>query len=166
MPRSVFSFMMMSSTMARSEASSIETGSSATIRQARLQQEGTRQHNALPLSAAELVRVFAQDLVGPQPHHFEALLHELLRLILAPSQMELGDDNTENAIHLVERIVNRVGVLEDCLHLPPVLEPVPSRHPGDVSAPAMVVIAAGSCGWVNEKSSNATVMRFRTTPLA
>ncbi len=61
--------------VARSDASTIDTGSSATISR-RSQQQRARHHDALPLTAGELVRIAAEDFLGPQADGAQCLLDQ------------------------------------------------------------------------------------------
>ncbi len=82
----------------------------------RLDGEGTRDADALPLPAAELVRI-AIGVVGIKPDDAQQLLHPLLaRLALrqAVNRKRLRDD----AAHRHTRVERSVGILKDHLHAP------------------------------------------------
>ena len=96
----------------------METGSSATMRFGLSKRP--RDHQALSLPAAQLMRIFLQDFFAPQAHNVQGLLDHRIGFPPAVRQAEIPDHHVERVSYLVERVVYRVRVLKDGLHVPPV----------------------------------------------
>ena len=79
--------------VARSDASTIDTGSSAMIRRG-ADQRRARHHDPLPLAAAQLVRVAAERLFRAQPDGLQRLLDQRPRLGLAAKPVATGVSST------------------------------------------------------------------------
>src|SRR5258708_26846125 len=58
--------------------------------QTRFKQKCTRNHNALPLSAAQLMRIFPQDFVWTQPNDFECIFSKFLSFCLSMGELEFA----------------------------------------------------------------------------
>ena len=109
--------------------------------QLRAQQQRARHHDALALAAAELMRIAAEDLLGPQADRAQRVLDQAAAFGLRPGQTELRDRRRQHMIHPVERIVDLVRVLEDRLHVAPEVRAVrcptgrADRCPGTAPGP-------------------------------
>ena len=113
--------------MARSEASTIETGSSATIRRG-LQQQRARDNDALALAAGQLVREAAERLLRPQADRRQRLVHHAAAPRASTSaSLKLPDRHGQHVIDRVERVEDLERVLEDRLHLAPEGRSAPCR---------------------------------------
>ena len=76
-----------------------------------------RHHHALPLAAAELVRIAAQRLFRAQPDRLERLLDHVPLLLLRLGKLQIVDRHREHMVDLVERVVDLERVLEDHLDI-------------------------------------------------
>ena len=99
------------------ETSRAETGSSQTMN-AGLQGQGPGNPDALPLAAAELVRV-ALGHVGLELHHVQQLVH-LLVVFPAPAGHPVHEERLADDVPAGHAGVQRGdGILEDQLHVAP-----------------------------------------------
>src|SRR6185503_5938097 len=87
-----------------------------------LEQIGQSHHHALPLAAAELVRVFLQYFLAAHAHHLQRVFDQVARGSLVGGELKVLDGQVKNVLDAVERVVDCVGVLKDGLNLARVLQ--------------------------------------------
>ena len=102
--------------------------------QARLDHIGPGHHDALALAAAELMRVFAQDILAIQTDHVQAGFHHVAVFALIVGKAEVRVDQIKDMVDAVKGIVNAEGILKDRLHIAPVDLQLGIAHVGDVFA--------------------------------
>jgi hypothetical protein len=122
------------------EASTMETGSSATI--TRGLSKKARDHETLPLAAAQLVGILPQRLGDAQPHKLQCRADQLPGLSLTPGEVERAHRDVKDVIDLIERVVGLVGILQDSLDLTPKDACLTTGHARHVRA-AIDDLAAG-----------------------
>src|SRR6476659_886760 len=83
----------------------------------RAQQQRARNHHTLALSAAELMRVTAEDLLGAQTDSAQCILDPVARFGPRARQTESCHRCREHMVHPIEWIVDAVRVLEDRLNV-------------------------------------------------
>src|SRR5262249_55030420 len=101
---------------------------------ARVAQQRTRHADALPLTAAELVREAPKRFVGAQSDALESPLDLPPCLALRICEAEPLERSFQHVIDSIERVERLVRVLEDRLDLTPKLASVRARHGGHVGA--------------------------------
>jgi hypothetical protein len=125
--------------VARNEASTIETGSSA------------RHHDALALAARKLVREAAEDLLRLQTDRAQCLADPLPGLGTGGGQPEAAQRRREHVVDPVERVVDTVGILEHRLHVVAEGAPAVAVEPTQIGA----AIADGTAGWLGQAEQQA-----------
>src|SRR5258708_14041359 len=100
--------------------------------QAWFEQKGPRDHNALALPAAQLMRIFPQDFAWTQADDFERIFRKFLAFRFAVAELEFADDRFEHTVHFVKGVIRSIRILENTLNLPPKRKMLPPRHFPDV----------------------------------
>ena len=80
------------------------------------QQECSRDHDPLALSAAELMRVLLQYFRAPQPDHTQGRLDHLVGRVAVAGEVEALDDHVEHMFDPIEGVVDLVRILKNRLH--------------------------------------------------
>ena len=112
-------------------------------------------HDALPLTAAQLVGVTSQSLVRLQTDHAERFFYALVSLLRVLGKFEVADRAVQDVIDGVEGVVGLERVLEDGLHLAAEVQPVARPHFLDIFA---LVQTCPEVGGMTPKSNLASVV--------
>src|SRR5690349_8975143 len=82
-----------------------------------MQQQGPRNHDALALSATQLVRIAPERVLWSQAGKPQALLDLPSRVVACAREAELADGHRQGLVDFVDRVVCLVRILEDRLDL-------------------------------------------------